>query len=196
MSGVVVVGTSWGGLAALSELVSCLPLEFSLPICIAQHRSKDSDGLLVKLLQDLTALCVQEGEDKQPLAAGNIYIAPPDYHMLVDREDIVLTVDAPVRFSRPSIDVLFRSAADTFKSSAIGVVLTGANEDGSAGLSWIVARGGRAIVQDPATAESVIMPASAARAVPSATILPLEEIGDALKRMTSSIPLSPSRKAG
>lgn len=196
MSGIVVVGTSWGGLAALSELVSGLPRDFVLPICVAQHRSKDSDGLLVKILQDLTPMCVQEGEDKQPLCGGNIYIAPPDYHMMVDREDIVLTVDAPVRFSRPSIDVLFRSAADSFGPSVIGVVLTGANEDGAAGLAFIVSRGGRAIVQDPATAESSMMPASAVRAVPSATVLPLKKIGCELKRMAAIGQMFRSRKAG
>jgi two-component system, chemotaxis family, protein-glutamate methylesterase/glutaminase len=196
MNGIVVIGTSWGGLTALSEIVSGLPADFPLPICIVQHRSKDSDALLVRLLQDLTPLCVRDAEDKETLCAGSIYIAPPDYHMLVETEYISLTVDSPVRFSRPSIDVLFRSAADTFGASTIGVVLTGANEDGAAGLARIVARGGKAIVQDPKTAESPIMPVSALRAVPGARVVPLDQISAELVKLVTAAPVLRTRKAG
>jgi two-component system chemotaxis response regulator CheB len=196
MNGIVVIGTSWGGLTALSEVVSGLPADFPLPICIVQHRSKDSDALLVNLLQDLTELEVRDAEDKEPLCPQTIYIAPPDYHMLVEPEYISLTVDSPVRFSRPSIDVLFRSASDTFGASTIGVVLTGANEDGAAGLARIVARGGKAIVQDPATAESPIMPASAIRAVPGARVVPLSEISAELVRTVAARNQPMKRKAG
>lgn len=195
MTGIVVIGTSWGGLAALSELVGGLPGDFPVPICIVQHRSKDSDALLVNLLQDLTKLCVRDAEDKESLCAGHIYIAPPDYHMLVEREYISLTVDSPVRFSRPSIDVLFRSASDTFGAGTIGVVLTGANDDGATGLSRIVARGGTAVVQDPETAESPVMPQSAIRAVPGARVLPLTQISAELVKLASSGQPS-QRKAG
>lgn len=196
MNGIVVIGTSWGGLTALSEIVSGLPADFPLPICIVQHRSKDSDALLVRLLQDLTPLCVRDAEDKETLCAGSIYIAPPDYHMLVETEYISLTVDSPVRFSRPSIDVLFRSAADTFGASTIGVVLTGANEDGAAGLARIAARGGKAIVQDPKTAESPIMPVSALRAVPGARVVPLDQISAELVKLVTAAPVLRTRKAG
>ena len=196
MTGIVVIGTSWGGLTALSEIVSGLPADFPLPICIVQHRSKDSDALLVRLLQDLTRLCVRDAEDKETLCAGNIYIAPPDYHMLMETEYISLTVDSPVRFSRPSIDVLFRSAADTFGASTIGVVLTGANEDGAAGLARIAARGGKAIVQDPKTAESPIMPVSALRAVPGARVVPLDQISAELVKLVTAAPVLRTRKAG
>lgn len=196
MNGIVVIGTSWGGLTALSEIVSGLPADFPLPICIVQHRSKDSDALLVNLLQDLTDLSVRDAEDKESLCPQTIYIAPPDYHMLVEPEYISLTVDSPVRFSRPSIDVLFRSASDTFGASTIGVVLTGANEDGAAGLARIVARGGKAIVQDPATAESPIMPSSAIRAVPGARVVPLSEISAELVRTVAAREQPVKRKAG
>lgn len=195
MRGIAVIGTSWGGLAALSEIIAGLPEDFSLPIGVVQHRSKDSE-LLVELLQDLTHLCVRDAEDKDPLCAGTIYIAPPDYHMMVERDHVSLTVDSPVRFSRPSIDVLFKSASDTFGASTIGVVLTGANEDGASGLARIVARGGKAIVQDPAEAEAPVMPQSAVRAVPVARVLPLRDISAELARLATVIEKHRTRKAG
>ena len=196
MTGIVVIGTSWGGLLALSEVVGGLPGDFPLPICIVQHRSKDSDSLLINLLQDLTPLSVRDAEDKEALCAGRIYIAPPDYHMLVESDYISLTVDSPVRFSRPSIDVLFRSASDTFGASTIGIVLTGANEDGAAGLARIVARGGKAIVQDPETAESPVMPTSAIRAVPGARVVPLNMVTEELVKMVQARAQPFKRKAG
>ncbi len=195
MNGIVVIGTSWGGLSALSQVIPELTRDFPLPIGIVQHRSKDSE-LLVGLLQDLTPLCIRDAEDKEPLCPGTIYIAPPDYHMLVEEDHISLTVDSPVRFSRPSIDVLFRSASDTFGASTIGIVLTGANEDGAAGLAQIVARGGRAIVQDPTDAESPIMPQSAIRAVPGARVLPLKKISAELMRLATVVDKPRARKAG
>jgi two-component system chemotaxis response regulator CheB len=143
---VVGIGTSWGGLAAMTKLLGGLPGDFSLPVVVVQHRGKDSDRLLSELLQDATDLRVCEAEDKEPLEPGTVHIAPANYHVLVDAGYLSLTVEDPVRFSRPSIDVMFSSAADTYGSGAIGVVLTGANEDGSRGLSHIVRRGGRALV--------------------------------------------------
>lgn len=179
--GIVVVGASWGGLNALSRLVADVDGAFPLPIAIVQHRSKESDHLLAHLLQDRTALNVKEVEDKDPIAPGNVYVAPPDYHLLVDLlEDgpyFSLSVDPPVRYSRPSIDVAFVAAADAFAARAIGVVLTGANEDGALGLRRIVDRGGYAIVQDPKTAEIRTMPQAALNAVPNAEVLPLDRIG-------------------
>jgi two-component system, chemotaxis family, protein-glutamate methylesterase/glutaminase len=195
MNGIVVIGTSWGGLTALSHIIPGFPGDFGLPIAVVQHRSKDSE-LLVGLLQDVTGMSVRDAEDKEPLCAGVIYVAPPDYHMLVEREYISLTVDSPVRFSRPSIDVLFKSASDTFGASTIGVVLTGANEDGAAGLARIAARGGKTVVQDPATAESSVMPQSAIRAVPGARVLPLQEISAEIMRLASIIDKPVRRKAG
>jgi two-component system chemotaxis response regulator CheB len=123
---------------------------------------------------------VCEVEDKEPLEPGTVHIAPANYHVLIDAGYLSLTVEEPVRFSRPSIDVMFSSAADTYGSGAIGVVLTGANEDGARGLSHIVKRGGRALVQDPKTAEIPIMPVAAIKAVPSAEVLPLDGLAPRL----------------
>lgn len=182
---IVVVGASWGGLAALSCLIGGLPAEFGAPVTVVQHRSRHADNLLASLLQDVTTLPVVEVEDKEPLLPGSVYIAPANYHMLFEDGHLSLTTDPLVRFSRPSIDVTFISAADTYLSSTIGVVLTGANDDGARGLRHIVDRGGRAIVQDPATAESPVMPHAAQRAVPEADVVPLERIADHLVKIVS-----------
>ena len=185
---VVAIGTSWGGLAALTKLLRALPPDFSLPVVVVQHRGKDSEALLGELLQDATDLKVCEVEDKVSLAPGSVHIAPANYHVLIEQGYLSLSIDEPVRFSRPSIDVMFLSAADSYGPGAIGVVLTGANEDGSRGLAQIAARGGKALVQDPKTAEIPIMPAAALRAVPSAEVLPLEGLAPRL------IELSQERK--
>lgn len=182
---IVVVGASWGGLAALNCLIGGLPANFEAPITIVQHRSRHADNLLVSLLQDVTPLPVVEIEDKEPLIPGSVYIAPANYHVLFEDGHLSLTTDPLVRFSRPSIDVTFFSAADAYLSSAIGVVLTGANDDGARGLRHIVDRGGRAVVQDPATAESPVMPHAAQRAVPEADVVPLEGLADHLVRIVS-----------
>ena len=180
---IVVVGASWGGLAALNCLLAGLPADFEVPVTIVQHRSRHADNLLVTLLQDVTPLQVVEIEDKEPLLPGSVYIAPANYHVLVEDGHLSLTTDPLVRFSRPSIDVTFFSAADTYLSFTIGVVLTGANDDGAKGLRHIVDRGGRAVVQDPATAASPVMPNAAQRAVPEADIVPLERLADHLVQM-------------
>jgi two-component system, chemotaxis family, protein-glutamate methylesterase/glutaminase len=177
---VVAVGTSWGGLAALTRLLRDLPADFGIPVVVVQQRSKDSERLLVQLLQDATDLKVCEIEDKDPLAPGTVHVAPANYHVLIEDGYASLTVEEPVRFSRPSIDVMFSSAADTYRTAAVGVVLTGANEDGARGLAHIVKRGGLALVQDPKTAEIPIMPQAAIRVVPTAEVLPLETLGPRL----------------
>lgn len=177
---VVAVGTSWGGLAALTKLLADLPGDFGIPVVVVQHRSKDSERLLVQLLQDVTELNVCEIEDKDPLTPGTVHVAPANYHVLIEDGYASLTIEEPVRFSRPSIDVMFSSAADTYRAAAIGVVLTGANEDGARGLAHIVKRGGLALVQDPKTAEIPIMPQAAIRVVPTAEVLPLETVAPRL----------------
>jgi two-component system, chemotaxis family, protein-glutamate methylesterase/glutaminase len=175
---VVVIGASWGGLRALSLILPALPADFPAPIVVAQHRDADSeDELLSRLLTRDSALRVIDADDKAPLQAGTVLLAPPGYHLLLADECVELSVDAPVQFSRPSIDVLFESAAEAFGSGVVGVLLTGANADGAAGLRRIVDRGGYAMVQDPATAEVRAMPTFAIRAVPEACVLPLEQIG-------------------
>jgi two-component system chemotaxis response regulator CheB len=148
-----------------------------------QHRHKDSDRLLGTLLQERTPLTVCEVEDKQPILPGFLFIAPPDYHLLVERGHFSLSTDEPVRYSRPSIDVAFTSAADAYGRHAVGVVLTGANADGAEGLRAISNQGGLAIVQTPSTAESPTMPQAALEAVPTAQVLPIPAIAEVLTRL-------------
>lgn len=172
----IVVGASWGGLDALTVLVRGLPPDFPVPVVIVQHRGPDAQSLLSDLLQRWTGGKVLEPEDKDPIEPGHIYIAPANYHLLVETGHFSLTTEAPVRYSRPSIDVLFGSAAHAYGERLIGVVLTGANEDGSRGLQCIHDYGGYSVVQDPATAEVATMPAAALRRVPQAIKLPLADI--------------------
>jgi two-component system chemotaxis response regulator CheB len=173
----VVIGTSWGGLHALRRVLGGLPAAFDLPVVVVQHRHRDSDHLLVSLLQDHTPLKVHEIEDKTELDAGNVYVAPAEYHVLVEVGHLALSTEEPVRYSRPSIDVTFESAADAYGSRTVGVIMTGANDDGARGLKRIADRGGAAIVQDPATAESAVMPSAALKLVPDARVARLDEIG-------------------
>src|SRR5256714_5904048 len=182
---VVAIGTSVGGLAALTTLLAQLPADFSIPVVVVQHRSNDSERILSELLQDATDLRVSEIEDKDELAPGTVHLAPANYHVLIEEGYVSLTVEEPVRFSRPSIDVTLTSAGDTYRSAAVGVVLTGANEDGARGLAHIVKRGGLALVQDPKTAEIPIMPEAAIRAVPTAEVLPLDTLGSRLIELSA-----------
>ena len=185
---IVLVGTSWGGLAALRTLVAGLPDDLSMAVAIVQHRHKDSDHLLRVLLQERSPLAVCEVEDKMPIEHGTVYVAPPDYHTLVEPGHFSLSTEAPVRYSRPSIDVAFGSAADSYRHRAVGIVLTGANADGAEGLRLISDVGGLALVQDPATAESAMMPRAAAQAVPRARVMPLDEIVRFLGQLPAGAP--------
>ncbi len=188
---IIVVGTSWGGLAALRQLVSGLPASFALPLVVVQHRHKESGHLLAGLLQDQTPLRVCEAEDKAPITGGTVHVAPADYHLLVEDGFFSLTTDEPVAFSRPSIDVTFASASDVYAERVVGVILTGANADGSRGLRRIADRGGLPLVQLPASAESPAMPAAALRVVPEANALTLRELTGTL----ASIGMPASREA-
>jgi two-component system chemotaxis response regulator CheB len=179
----------------MSKLLGALPGDFSIPIVIVQHRSKDSDKLLSQLLQDSTGLTVCEIEDKDLLEPGKVHVAPANYHVLIEQGYLSLTVEEPVRYSRPSIDVMFTSAGDTYGKEAIGVVLTGANEDGSRGLAHIVKRGGKALIQAPKTAEIPTMPEAAVRAVPSAEVLPLPQLSDRLIELSREAPVLTGRRA-
>jgi two-component system chemotaxis response regulator CheB len=181
MVDLVVIGASWGGLAALRAVLASLPPGFPAPILVVQHRG-DEESALAELLARGCALTVREAEDKDRLAPGTVLIAPHGYHLLVEGDEAILSVDDPVRFSRPSIDVLFESAAE-HGDRAVGVVLTGSNADGAAGLAAIRRRGGIAIVQEPESAERPQMPRAAIAAVPDAQVRPLEEIGPELVRI-------------
>lgn len=183
----IVIGTSLGGLAALKVLLGGLPKNFSAAIAVVQHRHKTSDHLLGDCLQPYIKLPIQEVEDKDKILPGIVYLAPVDYHLLVEKGYFSLSVDDPVCFSRPSIDVLFESAADSYAQQVIGVILTGANHDGAEGLAKIKTCGGVAIVQNPATAESNIMPLAAIAMTKVDAILPIEAIAPLLVNLCSSV---------
>lgn len=182
----IVVGTSLGGLRALESLLSGLPKSFPVSMAIVQHRHKTSDNTLRTLLQQYSALPLKEPEDKEVVVPGRVYLAPADYHLLVETGSFALSTEAPVSYARPSIDVLFESAADAYAQRVIGVILTGANQDGAQGLAKIKACGGLTVVQEPSTAESRTMPEAAIAAVAVDWVLPLEAIASFLLNLTSN----------
>jgi two-component system chemotaxis response regulator CheB len=173
----VCVGASWGGLEAVGRLLSDIPDEIEVPIVIAQHRHPASPATLAELLRLRIKRPVQDVEDKMPIEPCNVYIGPPDYHVLVERGSFALSIDERVQYSRPSIDVLFESAAYAYGPAVIGIILTGANQDGAAGLALVKRRGGIAVIQDPRSAAKRTMPDAAIAATAADAILPLEEIG-------------------
>lgn len=178
----VVIGASLGGLPALQQVLGCLPVSFEAAVAICQHRRADYGSRLADLLGNACKLPVEEPNDKAELRPGVVYLAPPDYHMLVERGWISLSTDEPILFARPAIDVLFETAAEAYGQRTLGVLLTGASEDGAAGLLAIKKVGGTTIVQDPETAVSPIAPRAAlARFVPD-FVLPLGSIGVQLTR--------------
>lgn len=184
---VVVIGASLGGISALKILLGGLPKTFPAVIAVAQHRHKESQSKLDEYLQIYSLMPIREVEDKDEFQPSHIYLAPSDYHLLFNADYFSLSTDDPVSFARPSIDVLFESAADTHAALAIGVILTGANHDGAYGLAKIKACGGISIVQDPATAESAIMPQAAIAACSEVdAILPLSHIAPYLIEHCSS----------
>jgi len=187
----IVIGASAGGLTALQELLSPLPTDFRLPMLVVLHRLPAPDDLMAFTLNESCQLRVKEADYGEPIKSGHVYIAPANYHLLVEPEKTLsLSVDAKVRYSRPSIDVLFESASDVYRSGLIGVILTGANSDGTAGLKRIKARGGLTIAQDPATADSRIMPYSAIREHAVDQIFSLAEISSFLTQLpeTRNVP--------
>lgn len=173
---IVAIGASWGGLEALGVVLAGLPAHFRPAIVVAQHRGSDGPAHLAQALSAKTSLTVIEPYDKDALETAHVYVAPPGYHLLVDRDTVSLSTDEPERFSRPSIDVLFESVADTFAEEAIGVILTGASDDGSAGLARMRRRGALTIAQEPATAARPRMPEAAIAAGGVGKVLPLADI--------------------
>jgi len=168
----IVVGGSAGGVEALSELLPVLPAKRGLSVFVVLHQPRDRSSLLPELFASRCALTVCEPDDKQAIEADCIYFAPSDYHMLVDvGPQISLSADELVHFSRPSIDVLFESAADAYGSRLAGVVLSGANTDGASGLRAIADAGGVTIVQSPATAQEPTMPEAALQACPRSHVV-------------------------
>ena len=184
----IAVGASWGGLRAVGDVLAGLPEDFGPPVVVAQHRSRDSvPGALTAALARRTPLPVREPDDKEPIEGGCVYVAPPDYHLLVELGHFELTVDEPVTFSRPSIDVLLESVADSYAERAVGVVLTGASSDGAAGLLRLRRAGGLTIVQDPGEAERSEMPQAAVDAGAAVHVCPLAEVSRMLVETCSSV---------
>ncbi len=180
---VVVIGASAGGMRALKTILGALPADFPLPVAIVQHMASHSDSYMAEYLGQDCTLALKEVEDKEAMRPGCIYLAPPNYHLLVEPDKTFsLSVDPRVNFSCPSIDVLFESAVDSLGGQIIGVILTGASADGSAGLKAIKAEGGLTIVQDPATAESPYMPQAALNASQPDYVAALEDIATLLQR--------------
>ena len=173
----IVIGVSSGGMNAMKIMFSLLPKNFRTPIIIVQHIGARSDGHFIKLLNNQSNVSIKEADEKEKIENGNVYIAPPNYHLMIERDKTFsLTIEERVNYARPSIDVLFESAAIAYKDKLIGVILTGSSSDGSLGLKKIKEYGGLTIAQDPNTAESGYMPAAAIAVVPMDFILSLEEI--------------------
>jgi len=180
----VVIGASAGAVQALLQIFPALPAPYPVPILVIVHIPPGKDNALVPLFASKTPLTVKEAEDKEPPRAGIIYFAPSDYHLLVeDTETLALSGDEPANHSRPSIDVLFESAADIYGPSLVGIILTGANSDGAAGLKAIANAGGHAIIEDPTSASAATMPAAALAACPGADVWHLGKISSFLEQL-------------
>lgn len=180
----VVIGTSAGGLEALTRVVEDLPASYRLPLLVVQHVPATGPTQLAEIFARKTALRVVEACDKAPVQGGTLYFAAPGYHLLVEDDAcLALSQDEPVHFSRPSIDVLFESAADTWGQRLVGVLMTGANEDGAAGLEAIARAGGLTVVQDPDEAEVDVMPRAALQRFTPDYCLPLREIAALLRTL-------------
>lgn len=159
---VIAVGASWGGVEVLVKLVGSLPADWTVPLVIVQHQHPYSGNALERILSKVTSLTVVDVEDKDRMEAAHVYIAPANYHLLVEQDrSFSLSLEAAVNFSRPSIDVTFGCLARAFGPRCIGTVLTGANNDGAEGIKMIKAAGGYTIAQDPASAEAPVMPEAA-----------------------------------
>jgi two-component system chemotaxis response regulator CheB len=177
----IVIGTSAGGLAALSKLFACLPARFLLPVSVVQHIGPTANGFRYTYFNNECPLAIKEADEKEKIRPGFIYFAPPDYHLLIERDETFsLSIDARVNYSRPSIDVLFESAAYAWSSGLIGILLTGASSDGAHGMRLIKEHGGLTIAQDPATAEYPVMPQAAIDAGVVDRVMTLKEIGEFL----------------
>jgi two-component system chemotaxis response regulator CheB len=177
----IVIGVSAGGLFTLTTILEKLPYDYPIPVIIVQHRSKDQKDLLEEVLQNKCDIKIKQADEKEKIEGGCVYIAPPDYHLLVEEnKTFSLSADEPVRFSRPSIDVLFESAAFVFKDALIGIILTGASNDGAAGIVMVRKYGGLTIAQDPEEAQFSFMPSASIETKQIEHVWKLAEIRDFL----------------
>jgi two-component system chemotaxis response regulator CheB len=181
----VIIGASAGGVDALLQLLVGLPGDYPLPVIVVLHIADDRTSLLPEVFGHRLALPVREAADKETIMPGTVYFAPAGYHLLTEAGgSFSLSCDARVHFSRPSIDVLMESAADAFGAGLAGILLTGANEDGAAGLSQVGRAGGLTVVQDPAEAQSSTMPKAAIELKSPDYVLPLKDIKSLIARLT------------
>lgn len=180
----VVIGASAGGIEALAVLLPALPPGLRAPVIIVLHLPRDRPSVLAEIFGRKCALPVREAEDKELVAPGTVYFAPNNYHLLVDNgPQLALSADEPVHHSRPSIDVLFESAVEIYNERLLGIILSGANEDGAAGLAAIHDAGGVTVVQSPQTARAPHMALSALKMRPADCVLPLDQIADLLRTL-------------
>jgi two-component system, chemotaxis family, protein-glutamate methylesterase/glutaminase len=183
----VAIGASAGGVEALATLLPALPRQLRAAVFVVLHLPRTGPSLLVDIFQPRCAQPVCEASDKTAVEPGTVYFAPPDYHLLVERGGtLALSADDLVNFSRPSVDVLFESAADVYRDRLLGIILTGASHDGAAGLAAVAAAGGFTVVQDPRTAQSSVMAEAALRRCAPDLVLPLEAIAALLATLGGS----------
>jgi two-component system chemotaxis response regulator CheB len=185
----VVIGVSTGGVAALKYMLGALAADFPIPILVVTHITPDSDDGLAVLLNSLCAIRIKEADEQETLVPGTVYLAPANYHVLMERGGILsLSIDPPVNFARPSVDLLFESAAVVYGPALIGVIMTGAGNDGSKGLLKIQNSGGVAIVQDPADSEMDSMPYNALQLLEADHVVQLKEMPGLLMRLVQGKP--------
>lgn len=185
----VTIGVSTGGVSALKLVLGALPADFPVPVLITTHIAPESDDGLALLLNTLCPIRVKEADEQETISAGTVYLAPANYHLLVERGGaLALSVDPPVNFARPSVDVLFDSAADVYGPALIGVIMTGAGSDGSSGLLKIKNRGGVTIIQEPSDAEMDSMPRSAMKLQKADYVVLLKEIPGLLLKLIERKP--------
>jgi two-component system, chemotaxis family, protein-glutamate methylesterase/glutaminase len=187
----VVIGASAGGIEALNVLLPALLQYLRPPVFIVVHLPRDQPSMLADIFSKKCAVPVREAQDKETVASGTVYFAPTNYHLLIDRgPQLALSADDLVHHSRPSVDVLFESAADIYKNRLLGVILTGANEDGASGLAAVHDAGGVTVVQRPDTARAPNMALSALKLRPADWVLTLDEIAAMLR----TLDVLPSRR--
>lgn len=183
----VSIGCSAGGIETLRQILPKLPVDFPVPVVVVQHRGADSAQILVPYFSEMCGITVREPEDKEPIVPGHVYIAPPNYHLMVEtNRTFCLSVDDAVNYSRPSIDVFFETAAEVYQQEIVGIVLSGANADGAEGLTKIKQFGGVTIVQNPETAEHVQMPQAAITKAQPKYIFNVDQINEFLKDLGGS----------
>ena len=180
----VVIGASAGALETITPLLASLPADYPLPIIIVIHLPPDKNSIMARLLGEKSNITVKEAEDKEPILSSVAYLAPPNYHLQVEKDhSLSLSVEAPVHYSRPSIDILFETAADAYGDNLCGIVLTGANSDGAKGLKAIMEAGGQGFIQDPKTAYAATMPRAAKKLCPKGIVMTMDDMAQALLKL-------------